>query len=193
MKKKINKENRKDFIQDQRGISLIIVVIIMLVFFIIGGAVMTSASGSLATVNGKSEAKQTYYLAKSSLKVVNKAMTEGALGKYLRNQVYSDLVASGQTMRNKDWNLTPKVILTGPGLEGVTIQDGTLTAKSQCSAVRGSEGVQSATLLITEIKFKFTVKNGTDTYKLTSAYTYEGSRLAAGWGSETWNIENVSQ
>ena len=112
----------------KKGYTLIIAVIIMAVLLIVGTAVLTAAANSLNTVNRRVEGRQTYYVAKSAMNVIDQSMHGRELGILIRNKAYS--AVSGRVAEINDTVTLPaqelsveSIQLTGDGLSDYSIEN----------------------------------------------------------------------
>lgn len=191
------KESRK------KGYTLIIAVIIMAVLLIVGTAVLTAAANSLNTVNRRVEGRQTYYVAKSAMNVIDQSIHGYELGSYIRNQAYNAIVGSAKEV-NETVTLSAQelsvdgVQLSGDGLSDYSIENMKVSYTPSLTVLdRDSSSVKKARLALSDLTIQFTAKYGKNSYRLKAVYAYDGivsvSADSKKWEQETWVTESVSQ
>lgn len=187
----------------KKGYTLIIAVIIMAVLLIIGTAVLTAAANSLNTVNRRVEGRQTYYVAKSAMNVIDQSMHGRELGILIRNKAYS--AVSGRVAEINDTVTLPaqelsveSIQLTGDGLSDYSIENMEVRYTPSLT-ILGKDGtsITRARLALSDLTIQFTAKFGKNTYRLKAVYAYDGIVTISAdkkmWEQETWVTESVSQ
>ncbi|MDE8732142.1 hypothetical protein P0G10_03290 [Eubacteriales bacterium DFI.9.88] len=187
----------------KKGYTLIIAVIIMAVLLIVGTAVLTAAANSLNTVNRRVEGRQTYYVAKSAMNVIDQSMHGRELGILIRNKAYS--AVSGRVAEINDTVTLPaqelsveSVQLTGDGLSDYSIENMEVRYTPSLT-ILGKDGtsITRARLALSDLTIQFTAKFGKNTYRLKAVYAYDGIVTISAdkkmWEQETWVTESVSQ
>lgn len=187
----------------KKGYTLIIAVIIMAVLLIVGTAVLTAAANSLNTVNRRVEGRQTYYVAKSAMNVIDQSMHGRELGILIRNKAYS--AVSGRVAEIHDTVTLPaqelsveSIQLTGDGLSDYSIENMEVRYTPSLT-ILGKDGtsITRARLALSDLTIQFTAKFGKNTYRLKAVYAYDGIVTISAdkkmWEQETWVTESVSQ
>ncbi|MCC2865977.1 hypothetical protein NIA71_09900 [Ihubacter massiliensis] len=187
----------------KKGYTLIIAVIIMAVLLIVGTAVLTAAANSLNTVNRRVEGRQTYYVAKSAMNVIDQSMHGRELGILIRNKAYS--AVSGRVAEINDTVTLPaqelsveSIQLTGDGLSDYSIENMEVRYTPSLT-ILGKDGtsITRARLALSDLTIQFTAKFGKNTYRLKAVYAYDGIVTISAdkkmWEQETWVTESVSQ
>lgn len=188
----------KATIKNKKGISIPIVMAVAVILLIIGGVILSVASGNLGTSNQEKNTKQAYFIAKSSMKVIDRSIRNGEMGEHIKNMVLTDLINSGNVAVNKNWGpFISSVSLSGKGLDNFEADDMSITFKSSSQATSGSgSNLQSATVTINDMKVSFkSLYNERESYRVTATYSYTGyANIQNGvrtWGTETWTLVNI--
>ncbi|HUM55901.1 MAG TPA: hypothetical protein PLC13_01970 [Bacillota bacterium] len=188
----------KKAIKNRKGISIPIVMAVAVILLVIGAVIMSVASGNLGTSNQEKNTKQAYFVAKSSIDVIDRSIRNGDMGEHIKNMVLTDLINSGNTAVNKNWGpFTSQVSFSGKGLGNFSAEDMQITFKSSSQATSGSgSNLQSATVTINEMKVSFkSLYNDRESYRVTVTYSYTGyANIQNGsrtWGTETWTLVDI--
>ena len=188
----------KKTIKNRKGISIPIVMAVAVILLVIGAVILSVASGNLGTSNQEKNTKQAYFIAKSSMKVIDRSIRNGEIGGHIKNMVLTDLINSGNTAVNKNWGpFASSAGYSGKGLAGFEAKDMRISFKSSSQATSGSGSeLQAATVTINDMKVSFrSLYNGRESYRVTATYSYTGyaniQNGARTWGTETWTLVNI--
>ena len=191
---------------NEKGYTLIIAIVIMVVLLIVGTAVITVAANSLNTVNRRVDSRQTYYVAKSAMNVIDRSMmkedtdveTKKGLGQHLKEKAYQTFSSEPDPEKITSHDLTIQSVNL-EGMEGCSVKDMKISYKGKMTSIVTEDAEQAYSLELSNIVVSFTAVCGEQTYKIKAIYTYNGiaTEVSSGsgieWSGDTWVNTSVSQ
>ena len=192
----------KEIFKSKKGISIPIVMAVAVILLVTGGTVLYAASGNLSTANEEKNNKQAYFIARSSLEVIDESLQDGALGAYIKNLVLEDLISNGGSqVKDKSWGPIQANVKfsqdSGSSISGFSVKNMEISFISDAAAGTGTgENLQNATVSINNLVVSFkAVYNSRESYGVKAKYSYSGyANIVDGqktWGSEEWTLVDI--
>ena len=158
---------------------MIVVVVLMLVFFLLGLTVMTAATTATAGVNARIQYRQAYYIARSTIDVLDESLQYGELGESLRDAELERLltaVTAGETGYSEE-NVQLELPLSfgANGPENVNFVDGKADVRYDVvSYIVPSTNNTQAYVSLLNTALSFRTDCGGKTYGVRVTYQFTG-------------------